>query len=130
MRILFVVLLLGGCASQDPWTTGDTVWQGIYIATLLADGYMTTKVQDHPNIIENGPIASAFLGHNPSTSDVVWYITSAGVFHYIVARALPRGWRTFWQVGGIWRHGQGVNHGHQLGVFGEPCTRHQEEHPC
>ncbi len=127
---LLMSLVLTGCAHSDPWTTGDTVWQGIYMATAIADGVATSRIHEHPNIIENGEIAGAFLGQNPDPEDVWLYIGTSMVAHYFIARALPEGWRTFWQVGGIWRHGMAVNEANQLGLFGEPCTRHQEEHPC
>lgn len=130
MKMLLPLVFLFGCASQDPWTTGDTVLQGIYTASALADGYMTTKIQDHPNIIENGMVAKEFLGPNPSTSDTWMYIGTLIITNYFIARALPTGWRSIWQVGTTTRHVLAVNHGHQIGLFGEPCTRNQEEHPC
>lgn len=132
MRIITILslMMLTGCAHNDPWTTGDTVWQGIYVATAIADGYAATKIHEHPNIIEDGPIASAFLGQNPDPSDVWLYIGTSVLVHYAIARSLPEGWRTLWQVGGIWRHGNAVNDAHQMGLFGEPCTRHQDIAPC
>ncbi len=130
MRIFILILFLSGCASQDPWTKSDTVLQGITFATMIADAHMTSKIQYHPNIWENGFIAQHALGRNPSTSDTWQYMGVVMLSHYLVARALPEGWRTFWQVGAMWRHGSSVNTGHQSGVYGEPCTRHQEKHPC
>ncbi len=128
--LLASVVCLMGCAHQDAWTTGDTVWEGIYIATLVADAHMTAEIQNHPNIREAGTIAKHALGQNPGTGETWLYMTTVGISHYLIARALPRGWRTFWQVGGIYNHGTAVNHGNQIGLFGEPCTRNQEEHPC
>ncbi len=124
--ILVAALLLHGCASQDPWTTGDTVWQSIALATMAADAHMTTKIRDHPNIVESGPISTAFLGQNPDPEDVWLYMVTVGISHYLIARSLPSGLRTLWQVGAIYRHGMAVNDGHQLGLFSEPCT----VHPC
>jgi hypothetical protein len=128
--ILLSLIILGGCAHSDPWTTGDTVLQTVYTASALADGYMTTKIQDHPNIIENGRIAKQFLGPNPSDSDTWMYIGTLIVTNYLIARALPQGWRSIWQVGTTIPHVLAVNSGHQMGLFATPCTRHQEEHPC
>ena len=128
--IIFALLLCGGCAHNDPWTTGDTVWQGIYMATAIADGVATSRIHEHPNIIEAGEVASVFLGQNPDPTDVWIYIGTSMVVHYMVARALPKGYRTMWQVVGVWRHGNAVNNAHQMGLFGEPCTRHQDIAPC
>ncbi len=120
--LLISIALLAGCANQDQWTRDDTVWQGILVATMVADGIQTARIQDHPNIIEKGPVARAFLGQNPSTADVVMYMTTLSITHYLVARALPRGWRTIYQVSNIWFHADAVNRGHQLGLWSEPCT--------
>ena len=128
--MILSVLMAQGCAHQDEWTTGDTVMQSIYTVSALADGYMTTKIQDHPNIEENGAVALHILGPNPSTSDTWMYIGTLIVTNYLIARALPEGWRSIWQVGTTTRHVLAVNHGNQIGLFGEPCTRNQEEHPC
>lgn len=132
MRALLLIALAGlaGCAHTDEWTRDDTVVQGILVATVIADGIQTARIQDHPNIVEDGTIARAFMGSNPSTSDVVIYMATLSVFQYGVARLLPEGWRRIWQVGNIWRHGQAVNHGHQIGLWATPCTRNQDEHPC
>ena len=130
MRVLILLPFLAGCAHQDEWTTGDTVWQGIYTAVLLADCYAANNIQDHPNIIENGEIATMFMGQTPSTESVIGYCLTMGISNYVIARALPRGWRTIWQAGTATRHALAVNEANQLGLFATPCTRHQEEHPC
>jgi hypothetical protein len=62
VRVLILLPFLAGCAHQDEWTTGDTVWQGIYTAVLLADCYAANEIQHHPNIIEDGEIAKMFMG--------------------------------------------------------------------
>ncbi len=121
-----IMVLLSGCASQDPWTKGDTVWQGIAFATMIADANMTANIQHHPNIIEVGPIAKHALGQTPSTEGTWVYMGTVMLTNYLIARSLPKGWRTFWQVGAIYSHGAAVNNGHQLGLFSEPCT----VYPC
>lgn len=130
MKRYVLLLLLSGCASQDPWTTGDTVLQTLYTVSALADGHMTTLIQDHPNIEESGKVALQLLGPNPSDSDTWMYFGTLIISNYLIARMLPRGWRSMWQVGTTTRHVLAVNEGHQIGLFGEPCTRNQEEHPC
>ncbi len=120
--LLTALAILAGCASSDPWTRDDTAWETIYAVSALADGYMTAKIQDHPNIIENGPIASRVLGRNPATSDTWMYFGSLIVSHYLISRMLPKDWRTAWQVFGIVKHGLAVNKGNQVGLFAEPCT--------
>lgn len=128
--LLLSTMLFMGCAHQDPWTTGDTVLQGIYMAAVIADGHMTTQIQYHPNIREAGIIASEILGANPDTSDTWLYMGTLMITNYLIARALPQGWRSIWQVGTTVPHVLAVNDGHQMGLFGEPCTRHQKEYPC
>ena len=130
MKKVLMLVLLSGCAHQDPWTSSDTVWQGVYTVSALADAHMTTKIQDHPNIEESGWLAKQALGPNPSTGDTWMYFGTLIVTNAIVARMLPEGWRRIWQVGTSTRHVLAVNDGHQIGIFGEPCTRNQEEYPC
>ena len=98
------------------------MWQGIAFATMAADAYVSSNIHEHPNIIENGPIAGKVLGQNPEPEDVWIYMVTAGTFNYLIARALPEGWRTIWQVGAIWRHGAAANEGHQIGLTSQPCT--------
>lgn len=124
--VIFVILLLSGCASNDEWTRDDTAWEVIYATTALTDAWMSTKIKDHPNIIENGPIARPLLGLNPEPAEMYVYMGTVIVSHYLISRMLPEGWRRFWQVGGTIRHGLAINHGHQIGLFSEPCT----VHPC
>lgn len=129
-KLLPLLLVLSGCAHTDEWTTGDTVWQGIATATMLADAYACAQIHKHPNIIEDGAIASAFIGQNPSPTDCYVYMSSVILSNWLISRMLPAGYRTMWQGFTIYRHGSAVNKANQIGLFGEPCTRHQEEHPC
>lgn len=128
--LLIAIVLLTACAHTDQWTTDDTVVQGILIAVVIADGIQTSRIQDHPNIMETGPVASLFLGNNPSTTNTWLYMASLSVSQFLIARWLPHGWRRLYQVGSIWRHGLVVNEGHQIGLWATPCTRNQDEHPC
>lgn len=121
-----VLILLSGCASQDPWTKDDTAWQVIYTAALMTDAYQTTLIQDHPNIEESGAIARDILGANPGTGETWLYFTTVGITNWFIARALPEGWRRIWQVGNIARHGNAINNGIHIGIYKEPCTRN----PC
>ena len=63
------------------------------MATAIADGVATSRIHEHPNIIEDGPVARAFLGQNPDPEDVWLYIGTSMVAHYFIARSLPEGWR-------------------------------------
>ena len=119
---LALVLLVSGCAHTDAWTTGDTVLESVYIASVVADGLMTARIQDHPNIVEHGMIARHALGRNPNTADVWLYMGTSAVAHILIARMLPKAWRTAWQVGPTVSRVLAVNKGHQIGVFSEPCT--------
>lgn len=123
MITLFIAFaFLTGCAHSDPWTKSNTILEGIYLATVVTDGVMTAKIQDHPNIVENGLIARNFLGPNPNSSDVWQYMATVALSHWLIARALPLGWRAIWQGAGIVTTGRAINKGHQMGLFSEPCT--------
>ena len=125
-----LIVLVSGCVNQDPWTTGDTVLEGIAIATMIADAHMTTQIQYHPNLEEIGRLPRHFLGANPETDETWLYFATWGVTHYLISRALPKGWRSAWQWYTIIETTASINNAHNMGVYGEPCTRHQDIHPC
>lgn len=106
LRIVLIISMeaCAGCAT-DPWTVEDTKWQVAYMGALAADAYTTTRIQYHSDIQEVGPIAREILGPQPSTADTWQYAIGAGLAHYVVARALPRKWRRWWQVGNAGYHG-------------------------
>jgi hypothetical protein len=104
IRLALTLLVLSGCAHNDPWTTRDT-WMQVGLTTALAaDAYTTAKIQYDPNLREVGPLASHVLGPQPSTSDTWQYFTTLAVSHYFIVRALPRRWRPYWQGAYIVNH--------------------------
>lgn len=124
MLIIAALFVVAGCAHQDKWTKDDTVWQLVYTATMAADVYAAAQIQHHPNIVETGLVAEAFMGANPSTEDAVIYGLTLGVSNWLISRALPQGLRRYWQVGNTALHALRVNEAAQLGLYGEPCEVH------
>ena len=108
LLFLCVIFFLAGCASSDSWTSRDTALQLVVTAAIVGDAITTERIQYVDGVYENGPIAKAFLGSQPSTKDTVIYFGSASVFSYLIARALPAKWRPYWQGWEIAAHGIAV----------------------
>ena len=97
LLILFVLLLIQGCAHQDEWTTRDTVLQIAVSVVIVADAYTTSKIQYDPGLQELG-LARHALGPQPSTTDTYMYFGTLAISSYFISRALPAKWRPYWQV--------------------------------
>lgn len=94
LAILSVPLV--GCAHQDEWTSRDTKFQIAVTIAMAADGYTTSKIQYTDGMEETGP-AKQFLGLQPSTPDTWMYMGTLMISSYLISRALPDGWRPYWQ---------------------------------
>jgi len=117
MKYLIVLtFLLSGCAHNDNWRTHDTDMQIGVTAVLAADAITTSRIQDYPNLYENGPIAKHFLGSNPSSSDTAMYFGTLMISNYLISRALPHKWRTGWQSMQVGVHGYAVKGNCDLGL--------------
>lgn len=100
---LCVLLVLSGCSSND-WSRSDTAWQITYTVAIAADAYTTTRIRHTPGVYESEPITRAVLGAQPGTAETWQYFGTLAVSHYLIARALPKRWRRYWQVGGTGYH--------------------------
>ncbi len=117
MRIVLgiLVMLLSGCAHENPWTKQDTVRQSAVVVTMAYDAYLTTQLQYCNGAYESGFIAERILGSQPATSDTYQYFATSMVTSYLIARALPAKWRPYWQVFEIGVHGYSINTHRKLG---------------
>ena len=122
MRLLAILALalVSGCAHQDPWTKSDTALYSLYIGTLAADTYTTTRFQYHDCIVEINPVVRSVLGDNPKTSDAWQASATMAVTNLFVARALPEKWRDWYLSGWAAGHGVAAFHNHNL-LKGDPC---------
>lgn len=108
MKYLPLILLISGCAHQDNWTRQDTTLQLVATAMYVGDAITTEKIQYYPGVYEAGPMARAFIGPQPSTSDTYLYFGSVIVTSYLISRALPAKWRPYWQGWEIATHGYAI----------------------
>lgn len=115
MRYLFFLLVFFSSFVRaegfnlDPWTTGDTVRQGIVTALLIVDWSQTHYMATHncPSAMPNCYVtfredgnARAFVGSHPSVGQINNYFALAAVGHAAISYMLPRGWRDGWQY--VW----------------------------
>lgn len=91
---LVTLVLLPGCASLPkprPWTKGEKVGAGFFLAGHMADTYTTIRHQDYPErIYEKNPI----LGKHPDDHEIYLYmgVTSGLILlisHYVPKLRLP-----------------------------------------
>lgn len=102
--VIAAVAVLSGCAHSDEWTRRDTALQLAYTGVVVLDTIQTADIQNYPDIQETGWLARKALGRNPDTSDTILYFSTLAISHWVIARALPREWRTYWQGAGIAIH--------------------------
>lgn len=105
VTLFLAVILLGGCASSDPWTRSDSVLYGAYVTTLVTDGHTTSQFRKCERIAEGGLIARQVLGTNPAESDTWQYMATLAITNYFIARALPSGLRKGWLAVNTVAHG-------------------------
>lgn len=96
LTIATMALALSGCAS-DTWSRADTLWQATATATLLIDGYQTSRIR-HTQYEEIGSVRG-ICGPLPSNQCTATYFGSVALSHWLIARALPAVWRPYWQAG-------------------------------
>lgn len=97
LTIVAMALAISGCAS-DTWSRSDTLWQAAATATLLIDGYQTSRIQHTHGKEELGWVRGA-CGPVPSNQCTATYFGTVAVSHWLIARSLPPGWRRYWQGG-------------------------------
>ena len=112
---IVLAALVTGCAHTDPWTERDTAMYSTVLATLVADGVTTSRIQDDPTLEEGGPVARYILGEQPSTTDTALYMGGLAIGYYFIGRAMPAEWRPWFYGFVILDHGSAVirncNHG-------------------
>jgi len=107
---------LSGCAHTDEWTRRDTMMQLGATVMMLGDAITTTKIQYDPNVHESAPVATQFLGPQPSTSDTYQYFGAVIITSYLISRALPAKWRPYYQGAQIAGHGYGFWNNCNMGL--------------
>lgn len=106
--LLFVFVLVSGCAHQDEWTELDTVMLVGVSVVMVADAVTTRRIQYRPDLYEVGSTTRKVLGTQPSTSDTYLFFGSLIITNYFITRALPAKWRPYWQGYEIIRYGSAV----------------------
>jgi hypothetical protein len=104
LTLILVSLLASGCAHTDAWSRQDTVLQLAYTSVVVLDAVQTSEIQYRADLVETGPVALHVLGASPSTSDTWQYFTTVAIGNWLIARALPRKWRTIWQGASLAYH--------------------------
>jgi hypothetical protein len=104
-RLLLAVVVLATVAptaalasDKSEWTKGDTALQLTYTTLYAMDWAQTLHIARNPEkYYETNP----HLGKHPSEGEVNSYFAAGLVLNTAVAYALPKPWRTVWQVGFI-----------------------------
>lgn len=97
MRIV-ILLLLSGCASD--WTKNDTKLEITFQVVNAMDAYTTSQIR-HSQWDETNIVTKSLIGINPDESDVAVLFITYGISHYLIAKALPKNWRRFYQISTI-----------------------------
>ena len=98
MAVIFLAFAASGCAS-DSWTKTDTKYEIVFQVINTADAYTTSRIRHTSGVEEMNPITRSIIGAEPDEADVALLFITYGISHYVIARALPKKWRRFYQVG-------------------------------
>ena len=108
---ILAMLLVSGCAHTRKWKTSEKVAAGIFISSMILDGYTSHKMLQNPNNHETNFI----LGDHPSDKKIGIYF---GTTTLLYLAALDQWvddheWRMIWLMGGSllecgvsWRNNQ------------------------
>lgn len=94
---LTVFALLTGCAHQDEWTRADTTREIIIQVGVLADAYQTYRIHKTPSLHEGNSRTAKIIGNQPEPDNILMYMGSYAISHYLIARALPARLRKYYQ---------------------------------
>ena len=111
MRILVILLLLTGCAT-DPWSKQDIALEAAYMLVTAADLNQTLQIKDHPGMIETNPL----MGEHPTDGRIYSHFATCAVLHVLVVDLLPSKYRGMFQMLGIGFESSVVYHNNQLGL--------------
>lgn len=104
--ILGAALMHGGeCHAfdlvPDDWTKTNTKMELGYVAIATVDMFQTMDIKNHDDIHEANPIVRSVLGDNPERGQTAAYFAGAMAGHFLISRALPKGWREVFQTGTV-----------------------------
>jgi hypothetical protein len=111
LGLAVIALSMQACAMLQPpddWSRRDTALEIAYQSINAADAVTTARIQNHPGLVEVNPIPRALLGPNPGTSETAVYFATVGLSHWLISRALPKKWRTWFQAGTVAYSGDAV----------------------
>lgn len=110
MLSLIAALLLSAGPGNE-WTRQDTVLELAFVAVTAVDA-LQTATDIAPRCLEANPL----LGHCPSAAKVFGMIGAGVVAHALIARVLPRKYRTIWQSAWIGVETATVARNHWVGA--------------
>jgi hypothetical protein len=96
--LLIIALLFATSAKADEWSTTDKVLETAYMATILVDWRQTQDIRNHAGYYEK---MNGILGSHPSNTKINVYFVVATAAQYMIADALPEGYRTAWIGSGV-----------------------------
>ena len=99
---LTVFLMLTGCATNGDWSRADTTREVIVQLGVLADGIQTYYIHKKPGYYEANTRTAKIIGNQPEPDNLLMYIGTYAISHYLIARALPPKWRKYYQYASIY----------------------------
>ncbi len=114
--LLFCGLLFVRSVQADntkTWTATDTTLQVTYLTLHAMDWAQTLHIARNPQRYYE---TNHSLGQHPSEGRVNSYFALTGIANTALTVALPKPWRTGWQVGIIVHDYTYVQHNHRIGI--------------
>lgn len=91
LRILIISMIVFNmsflfCFAADKWTTTDTIYESVFIASLAVDWGQTRYISSHSNVFYEN---NWFLGKHPSDFEINRYMAISAIGHVVIAVFLP-----------------------------------------
>jgi hypothetical protein len=100
------------CTWRDPWTTGDTARQALFLTLLYIDYRQTSTTIGDPRYTDGNRI----LGPNPTKKQLLRYNLAVAVLHTGFSYVLPATGRKWFQYVSIAVEAETVYHNYKIGI--------------
>lgn len=111
-HVLIACLISLPAVAHDPWTTQDTILEGLFLAQLAVDRAQTMDIKNHPEKFEYNPL----LGVNPSDRRINKYFLTIALVHPMLCYVLPKNARNGFQFVSITVEAYAIGNNFSIGL--------------
>ncbi len=111
-RAALLCLVALPAMAHDPWTTQDTILEGLFLAQLAVDRAQTLDLKNHPDKYETNPM----LGNRPTDRRINRHFLMVALLHPAISYALPKNARTGFQFVSVTVEAYAIGNNFSIGL--------------